>query len=319
MMQNEILSCDWGTTSFRLRLVNVLDKKVVAEIKTEEGVSSVYNQWLQSGKAENERENFYKAFLRAKIEKLSSTGIQHVSLIISGMASSSIGIRELPYAVLPFDVAGDGLQATTIVADEKFNHNIFLIPGTKTGDDVMRGEETMLIGCDSDMTDECMFIFPGTHSKHVFVQDKMMVDFKTYMTGEIFDLLANKSILSNSVERNEEDRYNPVFEAAVKQGAETNLLNIAFHVRTNQLFKKLTPKENYFYLSGLVIGSELKEVAGYHKRIELVCSDELAQPYLTALKVLAGNSRVHYTNADKALVNGHCRLANSLLTQTAKK
>jgi 2-dehydro-3-deoxygalactonokinase len=318
MMQNKILSCDWGTTSFRMRLINLPDQKVLAEIKTAEGISSVYNQWLKSGMTENEREVFYKAFLLTQIDKFSAASIQHIPLIISGMATSSIGIKELPYASLPFSITGDDLQVAIIFADIEFSHDILLVAGIATGNDVMRGEETMLLGCNFDTPGERMFIFPGTHSKHVLVKDKMIVDFKTYMTGEMFDLLANKSILSNSVEKNTSDKYISVFKSAVKQSAEINLLNVAFHVRTNQLFKKFTPEENYFYLSGLVIGAELKEAAIYDAPIELVCSEELVQPYLAALKVLCVTKQVQYTNADNALINAHCKLAEKLLTGAAK-
>lgn len=66
----------------------------------------------------------------------------------------------------------------------------------------MRGEETQLIGCiqDDDQTiSDRMFILPGTHSKHILVRNQQITAFKTYMTGEISDLLSNKSILKNSL------------------------------------------------------------------------------------------------------------------------
>ncbi len=66
----------------------------------------------------------------------------------------------------------------------------------------MRGEETQLIGCLKSGKQDGFFIFPGTHSKHVEVEDGMVKDFKTYMTGEFFELLSQKSILLNSVEEN---------------------------------------------------------------------------------------------------------------------
>jgi len=122
--------------------------------------------------------------------------------------------------------------------------------------------------------------------------------------------LANKSILSKSVEKNTNGEYNSIFEAAVKQAAAGNLLNSAFHVRTNQLFKKLSAAENYHYLSGLVIGTELKDIAAGNKKIRLVCGRELATPYLLALKILAADNKVQYSNADDTLIKGNCKLAN---------
>ena len=312
MMVKQILSCDWGTTSFRLRLVNTEDGTVLDEITGGKGIAVVYNDWLQSGLPENERVSFYKSILQTHINKFSTNDLAALPLIISGMASSTIGITELPYGDLPFEIKAGNLQVRKIDGDENFKHDILLVSGLKTNTDVMRGEETMMLGCEINQEEE-LFIFPGTHSKHATLKNKCCFNFKTYMTGEVFDLLANKSILSKSVEKNNSDHCNPIFEAAVKQAASGNLLNNIFHVRTNQLFKNLTAAENYNYLSGLVIGAELKDIANSNKKIQLVCDKALAEFYLRALKILTPNSEINYTNSDEALVKGHCRLANLLL------
>jgi len=174
--------------------------------------------------------------------------------------------------------------------------------------DVLRGEETMLLGCDV-MNDDSIFIFPGTHSKHVIVQDCIAKDFKTYITGELFDLLSNKSILSKSVTSNSDEKYQHVFKAGVKEAAENNLLNAAFHIRTNELFKKYTAAENYHFLSGLLIGYELKEINVLLKTIVMVCSEQLSGKYLVALEVLLPGKRLIHINADEALIKAHCKIA----------
>jgi 2-dehydro-3-deoxygalactonokinase len=165
----------------------------------------------------------------------------------------------------------------------------------------------MLVGCNI-LNDECLVIFPGTHSKHVVVKNRVLVDFKTYMTGEVFDLLANKSVLSKSVIKND-DQCEAVFAAGVRAVAESNLLNSAFHVRTNALFKKYTAAENYHYLSGLLIGYELKELIDLKKNIWLICGQQLAAKYREAFKILSSQNEVSYINADDALIKGHCKLA----------
>jgi 2-dehydro-3-deoxygalactonokinase len=312
-MTKQILSCDWGTTAFRLRLINAADGNVMAETTEGKGIAIVHHEWLQSGLSESERINFYKNILQSHIEKLTDNLLaQDAPLIISGMASSTIGMNELPYSDIPLAITAANLNVIRIDGDENFKHDLLLVSGLKTNNDVMRGEETMLLGC--DLTDEdTLIIFPGTHSKHVNVKNKVLVDFKTYMTGEVFDLLANKSILSKSVVKNTNDQYSSIFGTAVKQAATSNLLNCAFQVRTNQLFKKLTAEENYYYLSGLVIGTELKDIATGNYNIQLVCSRELAEPYLLALKILVPDRKVKYSDADDTLITGHCILANVLL------
>lgn len=69
----------------------------------------------------------------------------------------------------------------------------------------MRSEEVQLIGAvegQKDSAAETGYIFPGTHFKHIYVQRKQVTDFKTYMTGEYFELLSQKNILRESVEKN---------------------------------------------------------------------------------------------------------------------
>ena len=136
----------------------------------------------------------------------------------------------------------------------------------------------MLTGCDIKDDTEQLLIFPGTHSKHAIVENKVLVDFKTYMTGEIFDLLVNKSILSKSVSKNESKQYDNIFERGVKEGVSGNLLNTIFYVRTRHLFNTLSPEENYHYLSGLLIGYELKQISVTNVKIHLVCGRGIIRP-----------------------------------------
>ncbi len=78
---------------------------------------------------------------------------------------------------------------------KNFRIPYILVSGFQTDTDIMRGEETKLLGFDIPDDEERIFIFPGTHSKHVFVKNKTGIDFKTYMTGELFNLMSEKSIL----------------------------------------------------------------------------------------------------------------------------
>src|SRR5947199_855368 len=120
-------------------------------------------------------------------------------VILSGMASSAIGMEELPYREFPFIWDLMQFPVKKIPVDENFSYPLYVISGFKTEKDVMRGEESLLLGCDISDDDERIFIFPGTHSKHVFIKNKTGTDFKTYMTGEFFQLLAEKSILRHAV------------------------------------------------------------------------------------------------------------------------
>jgi len=312
-MVKKILSCDWGTSSFRLRLINVADKSVLAETTAGDGIAVVHHNWLQSDRVKNERIGFYTDILLSQIEKLDNHYLAGIPMIISGMASSSIGITELPYGDIPFRMNSTRLNVQRIVPGGKYPHEILLVSGLKAKDDVMRGEETMLLGCEISEEGEQLIIFPGTHSKHVLVKGNLLVDFKTFMTGEVFDLLSNKSILSGSVKINEWLAHQNIFEKGLLEGAENNLLNAIFHVRTSHLFKSLNPEENYHFLSGILIGSELKRIAGTKIKILLVCGQPLYERYWRGLQLLCGKENLQYQDADKSLIAGHCKLATQFL------
>jgi len=310
MATKQILSCDWGTSSFRLRLINVDGETILNEVLLDKGIAAVYAEWMQTKRNEIERIGFYKAFLRSVINKRFGDAVKGFPIIISGMASSTIGIKELEYSEVPFDLTYNNLNAFNIKADDICPHDIILVSGLRTDNDVMRGEETILLGLGLNLIEDALVIFPGTHSKHVRVKNNTVIDFKTYMTGEIFELLATKTVLSKSVIKNK-THNEIIFVEGVKEGAANNLLNSAFHVRTNQLFRKFTKEENYHFLSGLVIGDELKELKTATGNIYLICSKNLSQQYLTALETLNINN-VQFYNADKALIKAHCKLFHHL-------
>ena len=83
-------------------------------------------------------------------------------------------------------------------------------------------------------------------------------------------------------------------------------------MRTNDLVKKLRGEENYHFLSGLVIGYELKEAISTNRNICLVCSNNLSGPYITALKILSTENSPQYQNGDEVLIKGHCKLSVGL-------
>lgn len=310
-MSNAFLSCDWGTSSFRLRLVRMADGTILAETTEGNGIASINNEWIEAGKPPEERVSFYQQKLASAIGEL-RTATAGLPILISGMASSSIGMLELPYGDIPFSLSGGSLPSRMIPAGNDFPHDIILVSGLKASNDVMRGEETLLLGCDPGDSDEWMIIFPGTHSKHAHIIKGNLIDFKTYMTGELFDLLATKSILSKSVAKPGNGNYTNSFEKGVKEGVEGNLLNVIFHARTWQLLNKVSPEENYHYLSGMIIGNELKDIKSYAKNIMLVCNTSLGKLYSLALEIVTGKEP-EYRDADRMLVQGHCRLVDQAL------
>lgn len=311
---NTFISCDWGTSAFRLRVVNAGTKEVLATIKTDQGNAAVYNDWINNHQQED-RLSFYSNILadgvRALEQEYNQT-LADTTIVISGMASSSIGMMELPYKDLPFHLDGSDVLTEVTAPLPHLKHSILFISGAKTSDDVMRGEETKLLGCDIDNEQEKhLLILPGTHTKHVLIEKGIVTDFKTYMTGELFNLLSTKSVLAASVVKDEtgqpgDNAY--FFIKGVREAADNNMLNSIFHVRTFRLFEYHSPQQNYQYLSGLLIGSELKVLFNKkYSNITLVATGVLAPLYKQALEALdiMVNKEI---DADKALIAGQCKM-----------
>lgn len=311
------ISCDWGTSSFRLRLVDQANYSVLAEVKNNLGISETYQKWKQQERNEGERIMFHQSIIADQLLNLQAMvkiSLKKLPVIISGMASSDIGMVELPYKILPFTIDGSDLEYKVIAATESFSHKIILISGAKTSQDVMRGEESQLIGCDIRSDEERIFILPGTHSKHVIVKGGQVIDFKTYMTGEFFRLLSQHSILSKSVDENNQDWNNgnlKAFEDGVIRSMQDNLLHNAFMVRTNHLFGHFTKEANYYFLSGLLIGAELKELSKGKTPLTIVGNEEMRKYYSIALQRL-GNTNFESIDVDRALVKGHCKMIQLL-------
>ena len=307
---NGFLSCDWGNSSFRLRLVETGTKKIYSEVLSDEGISEKHRQWVQADRPEWERIDFYRSTLAESISRLTVHPDKKMPLICSGMASSSIGLKELPYQAFPFTWDPASWVVEKITEDEKFSHPLYLVSGFKTGSDIMRGEETILLGCDIPDNGEKIFIFPGTHSKHVFVKNKKGIDFKTYMTGELFTLMSEKSILRHALQRGADE---VAFEKGIHAGRDGNILHELFGVRAGQLLRGADAVSNYQWLSGLLIGAELKDLLGMDGEVYLVCGEHLKHPYLTGLEFMAIKGRINYLNAEDMLINGHCKMASHFL------
>ncbi len=303
-MDNYFLSCDWGTSSLRLRLADTIDGRIVVELHSPEGIARVFGQWQQSGLAEDNKTEFYLSVIDRQVKLLEQQTNQTLNgllLLVSGMASSSIGFIDLPYASMPLGLDGAGMITAFIAGDDEFEHDTLVISGAKTENDVMRGEETQLIGCfaPGQKIKNELFIFPGTHSKHITVKESQAASLKTFMTGEVFSLLTEHSILKNAIQPGDFDE--DAFKRGVNDSTARDLLHLIFKVRTNGLFDICSSSENYHYLSGLLIGSELADpVSTNAEKINLVCGDDLRLPYQIALNELLPGKKLDVFSAQRA-------------------
>ena len=270
------------------------------------------------------KESFFRQQLKKEIETLSQKAqvdLTGIVTIVSGMASSSIGMQELPYAAVPFALNGSNAIVQTWNASEDFPHKLLLISGVRSGQNAMRGEETQLIGLSElvelpQNANEAIFILPGTHSKHISVRNDQLINVATYMTGELFHLMATHSILKDSVElsslSDETENNKEAFLLGVREAGTEGIMKSLFSVRTNQLFNRLDKKENTHYLSGLLIGAELNHLAGEKNNSLVLCGGRnLSSFYTLALEELGLSSRTITVSApliEKASVIGQIKI-----------
>ncbi len=292
-VQMSFISCDWGLSRFRLRLLGTGTPSVIAEVSRAQGIAEM------AAKSPSD----FGAFLQDAIRTLflrASTAPAPISVALSGMVVSSLGWKQLPYAGLPFPLDGSG----AVVSEDSLGcdygvHPLIFISGVCSSEDAMRGEECEIVGFFS-VADSRRFmaravaILPGTHSKSIEIRDGKIVNFRTFLTGELFEVLCRHSVLRHSVGANAPVAPDEFFEMGVRKSSEQGLLSSLFTVRARNVLGGMGPEHCGSYLSGLLIGDEIAAITGSHPApvpLLLGGSPSLQGLYLRALEVLGAGPR----------------------------
>ena len=289
---------DWGTSSFRLWLM-AEDGAVLAERRSEEGMIRV-----AAG-----------GFGEALERHLAELGVvQTLPAVVCGMAGARQGWREAGYLDTPADVA-DIIRHATVV--DGHPREVRILPGIAQRDagapDVMRGEETQLLGLVADGIGSGLVCMPGTHSKWVALRGGKVEGFSTYMTGELFDVLSRHSILRAAVGGTTDiSTSDPAFLDAAKSALDGRpaISNELFQLRAGQLLGFAPSAEGAARLSGLLIGSELAGAMARHgpvTEVLLVASGSLGALYRSILE--ARGLTVRIRDANEAVRRGLWRAA----------
>lgn len=305
-MTKFFINCDWGTTHFRLRLASLDSASITAEHSTDEGVNQVAKR---AGGADRPTE--FEAVLARGLRGLAESfgaPLDPLPVVISGMASSSIGWLELPYAAVPWRLDGSDTvwRELAPITVEGQAHRVLLLSGVRTPTDVMRGEETQALGLFQleslrMLTQRAVAILPGTHSKHLQIAGGAVIDFQTFMTGELFDVLGRHSILRHSIgdvarlANDQPTEQLASFVAGVRRARDVPLSATLFQVRTRQLLDETSSEANRAFLSGVLIGSELeylRQAADRDVPIVLAGAEPIARFYEEACQALGLGDRL---------------------------
>jgi len=283
----EFLIVDWGTTNFRAFAINH-ENAVHAQIELPIGLKQV---------TDNDFAKVLEQELKAWI-----LGYQELPIYMAGMVGSANGWVNVPYVSTPTSVSklADKTHRFTL----PWGAMAYIVPGvshmTDKGEfDVMRGEEVQVFGLINKLNSGSFsVVLPGTHSKHVVVQNHELVLFDSFMTGELFSVIREHTIIGRDLPKQE-----PSYSAFVKgvlSGQNGGATSQIFKARTGKIFAQIEDTEVDDFLSGILIGSELKELVS--ESIYLVGNRKLCNRYQLACESTQKMSKFY--DGDACFIDG---------------
>ncbi|HID3390980.1 TPA: 2-dehydro-3-deoxygalactonokinase, partial [Escherichia coli] len=253
------IALDWGTSSLRAwRFGESPNPQEKREFPW--GIMKLPSQ------AATREDAFHDTFLRVCGDWLAQTPCP---VLACGMLGSAQGWQPAAYLPCPVTLEGLAKQLTPVIHQQQTM--LHIIPGViKEGEmpEVMRGEETQIFGAISmepslqNAIHQGMTVLiglPGTHAKWAVVENNTITDFRTFMTGELFDVLSRHSILGATMHPGDELHWDAFTHGltAAQEHHQTGLLSTLFSTRSRLLTSNLTSSSQGDYLSGLLIGHEL--------------------------------------------------------------
>lgn len=231
-------------------------------------------------------------------------GAQALPVLMAGMIGSDAGWQAVPYLDCPAAIDAPGRQLCAVA------EGVWIIPGLKIEQDgdfnVMRGEETQLLGAWQLMPAEC-YVMPGTHCKWVQVQNGVVRQFATAMTGELHHLLLNHSLLGQQLPAQLPDEA--AFALGIEKGLnQPALLSGLFSARAARVLGALAATSVSDYLSGLLIGAEVATFSERYRasRVVLVGEHSLNARYQQAMA--ARGLAVSCCSGEAAFLSGIARM-----------
>ena len=255
-MKADWIAVDWGTTN--LRAFAIGREGILAQAVSEDGMGRL------------DRDGFEPALLRLISPWLAEGTVTDV--VACGMVGSRQGWHEAPYRAVPCTPLDAESLVTAPTRDPRIR--VRLVPGLKQTSpaDVMRGEETQIAGALALLPGfDGVICLPGTHSKWAHLSAGEVVSFQTFMTGEMFALLSQASVLRHGMQGDGWD--DAAFDAGVSDAlARPERIGARlFGIRAEGLIAELSAAAARARLSGLLIGMELAAARPYWLSMSLCC------------------------------------------------
>ena len=293
------IAVDWGTTNRRAYLLDAGGAQT-DEMEDDQGILAVAPGQFHAGVQE----------IRARLGDR--------PLLMGGMIGSNRGWVEAAYVPCPAGIEDladhvrwiEGGRAGIVPGVSYRDDDV----GTGAGRaDVMRGEEVQILGgvADGSIGRDALICHPGTHNKWIVVRDGRIASFRTIMTGELFSLLREHSILSDLL--GGEVRPGGAFDAGARYGlANDDVLAELFAIRARVLLGAADREDAADYVSGLLIGSDARVGLrmGEEEEIVVVGRPELTSLYAHAIRLAGRQTRE--VDGERAFVAGTRAIAAAL-------
>lgn len=272
----QLIGIDWGTTSVRAYLMDdarVTDQRTAPDV----GVAALARR--------PDREDAYASALDDLL-----AGWPDAPVVACGMIGSAQGWREVPYREAPCELLDpDALVAVSTAAGRRV-HLVRGLSQRAPQPDVMRGEETQLVGLAHAHDGATLIGLPGTHTKWARLAGTRLERFQTALTGELFGVLVEHSLLGATMAAEPDPAaFAPGVRAAMDaHGRGEGALLTLFGVRARGLLEGLSPAGQRGFCSGLLIGHEVRDAVAPGDEVVLTGSAALCGLYADALEIVHG-------------------------------
>lgn len=265
---NSFLAIDWGTTNRRLYVIESGKAKLVV------------------------RDNIGALALTAsdfpkEIQRLNAA-FGDIPMLLAGMVGSNRGWIDAGYIPVPAEPASLVDAAVSPLPNVRVLPGLSLIRGDRH--DVMRGEEVQFFGAVAAglVPSECQLCQPGTHSKWAQMANGAIVDFVTAMTGEMFATLKDHSLIGYDMQG--DVSVNSAFNEGIDEAIRNDLLATLFGARSATLLGKRSSADTASFVSGLLIGSDVRAHARTEENVYVLSDPSLGPLYCHAINRLGGQA-----------------------------
>lgn len=248
------ITIDGGTTNTRVNLVR--DNNIIKTVKIKLGA-----------RAGIDGNQLLKEKLKEAIEECLHIENNVNKILASGMITSEYGLYNVPHITTPAGIYELNNSMVEVVLNDISEIPFVFVSGVKNNcntfekADMMRGEETELMGLTEQLEPDCMYVLPGSHSKLIFTDSKGRIsEFSTQLTGELLEAVANNTILKTAIDLNQSSFDEIYLDMGYTYAVNKGINEALFKVRILKNLFNCNNNQVYSFFIGVVLSSEIMNI-----------------------------------------------------------